>query len=177
MVTNPDFDIHDYIPDGVLATIAAEFSALSNAAEVAAYLEIKPFPLTKLTRPDLLCVFPSGEKALPLYHISEFSGFMDRLDRLREIGTPQDGSEDIATAAHRTKITLERATAPILLHKLPLRCPHGEPAGFRNFLIDPVVLREAISLPKQGAVHSMRAAQLRAAYHRASGHHFPKFSI
>lgn len=154
------FDIHDYIPDGVLATIAAEFSGLLNATEAAAYLGIKPFLLTKLTRPDLIPVFLREEKALPLYHVSALSGFMDRLDRLRETGSPQEGWEDIATAAHRTKITTERATALILLHKLPLRCPHGEAAGFRDFLIDPVALREAMILPEQGAVHPKRAAQL-----------------
>lgn len=85
---------------------------------------------------------------------------MDRLDRLREPGAPHEGWEDIATAAHRTKITTEKATALILLHKLPLRCRHNEAAGVRDFLIDPAVLREAIGLPEQGAVHPKRAAQL-----------------
>lgn len=154
------FDIHDYIPDGVLATIAAEFSGLLNATDAAAYLGIKRFLLTKLTRPDLIPVFMREEKALPLYQVSALSGFMDRLDRLRETGDPQDGWEDIATAAHRTKITTQRATAPILLHKLPLRCRHSEAAGFRSFRIDPAVLREAISLPEEGAVHPRRAARL-----------------
>ena len=154
------FDIHDYIPDGVLASIAAEFSGLLNATEAAAYLGIKRFLLTKLTRPDLIPVFMREEKALPLYQVSALSGFMDRLDRLRETGDPQDGWEDIATAAHRTKITTEMAIALILLHKLALRCRHNEAAGFRSFLIDPVVLREAISLPEEGAVHPRRAARL-----------------
>lgn len=154
------FDIHDYIPDGVLATIAAEFSGLLNATEAAAYLGIKRFLLTKLTRPDLIPVFMREKKALPLYQVSALSEFMDRLDRLRETGAPKDGWEDIATAAHRTKITTEKATALILLHKLSLRCRHDEAAGFRSFLIDPVALREAISLPEEGAVHQRRAARL-----------------
>lgn len=153
------FDIYDYIPDGVLAIIAAEFSGLLNATDAAAYLGIKPFLLTKLTRPDLIPVLLREEKALPLYHVSALAGFLDRLDRLRETSMPQDGWEDIAAAAHRTKITTERAVALILLHKLSLRYPHGEAAGFRDFLIDPALLREAISLPQEGAVHPKRAAQ------------------
>lgn len=154
------FDIHDYIPEGVLATIAAEFSGLLNATEAAAYLGIKPFLLTQLTRPDLIPVYLRAEKALPLYHVSALSGFMGRLDKLRENAAPQKSWADIATAAHRTKIPTEKAVALVLLHKLALRCPHGEAAGFRDFRIDPVALRDAIGLPEQGAVHPARAAQL-----------------
>lgn len=73
---------------------------------------------------------------------------------------PPDQSSGIATAAHRTKILTEKETALILLHKLPLRCSHGEAAGFRDFLVDPITLREAIGLPEQGAVHPKRAAHL-----------------
>ncbi|MDR0808270.1 MAG: hypothetical protein LBE86_03950 [Gemmobacter sp.] len=100
------------------------------------------------------------EKALPLYQVSALSEFMDRLDSLRETGAPQDGWDDIAIAAHRTKITTERATALTLLHKLPLRCRHDEVAGFRNFLIDPAILREAISLPEEGVVLPRMVARL-----------------
>ena len=83
------FDIHDYIPDEVITKIASDFSGVLNAAEAAAFLGIKRFLLTQLTRPDLIPTFVREDKALPLYHISALTNFMAALEGLRERGIPR----------------------------------------------------------------------------------------
>lgn len=154
------FGIHDYISDEVVMKIASEFSGVLNATEAAAFLGIKRFLLTQLTKPNLITTFVRDDKALPLYHTSVLTAFMSELENLRERGTPEDGWLEIASAAHRAKITTERAVSLILLHKLPLRCYRSEIAGFRDLLVDVATLREAIGLPETGAVHPVRAGKL-----------------
>lgn len=154
------FDIHDYIPDKVIMKIASDFSGVLNASEAAAFLGIKRFLRTQLTRPDLIQTFGREDRALPLYHVSTLTDFMAGLEELRERGVPEEGWLQIATAAHRAKIPTEKAVALIMLHKLPLRCHCVQIAGFRDLLVDVATLREAINLPEEGAVHPMRAAQI-----------------
>lgn len=140
--------------------IAAEFSGVVNAMEAAAFLGIKCFMLTQLTRSDLIQTYASDEKALPLYETSTLTEFMASLERLREPGLPENGWLEIPTAAHRAKITTATAVSLILLHMLPLRCPRRENSGFRDLHVDVATLREAIGLPEEGAVHPRRAAKI-----------------
>ncbi|MDN3711757.1 hypothetical protein QWZ10_07765 [Paracoccus cavernae] len=116
--------------------------------------------LTQLTRSDLIRTYASDEKALPLYETSTLTDFMASLERLREPGLPENGWLEIPTAAHRAKITTATAVSLIFLHMLPLRCPRREISGFRDPHVDVATLREAISLPEEGAVHPRRAAKI-----------------
>lgn len=153
------FIIDDYIPTDVVKRITTEFAGLLNATEAAAYIGVKPFMLTKLTRPNLISVVNQGSNILPLYRKKDLDDFLARLDARKEAYQPVDGWMEIATAAHRAKITAEQATTLILVHMLPLRC-HREGAGYRDFHVELASLREAMTLPSQGAVHPSRAAKL-----------------
>jgi hypothetical protein len=153
-------ELTDFIPTDVVERIKSEFSGLLNATEAAAYLGIKRFMLTKLSQPQLIPLFMSQDKTYPLYEQKALDGFLARLEQLRERYAPIEGWLEIATAAHRLKITTERAVTLILLHKLPLRPARKDVVGFRDYRVALADLREALTLPEVGAVHPARAAQL-----------------
>ncbi|WP_322894356.1 MULTISPECIES: TniQ family protein [unclassified Yoonia] len=153
-------ELLDFIPTKVVDSIKSEFSSLLNATEAAAYLGIKRFMLTKLTQPQLIPLFMSQAKTYPLYQQADLEDFLARLGQLRQPYTPIAGWLEIATAAHRLKITTERAVTLILLHRLSLRSERKHVVGFRDFYVVLTDLRNALTLPEHGAVHPARAAQL-----------------
>lgn len=153
-------ELTDYIPANVVHRVRTEFSELFNATEAAAYLGLKRFMLTKLTRPDLIALYISDDKAYPLYQRTELDAFLARLERLRERNAPTEGWMEIASASHRLKITTEKAVTLILANMLPLRSVQKEGNGFRDYHISLTELRSALTLPEGGAVHPARAARL-----------------
>lgn len=153
-------ELLDFIPTKVVNSIKSEFSGLLNATDAATYLGIKRFMLTKLTQPQLIPLFMSQDKTNPLYRQADLEDFLARLGQLRRPYTPTEGWLEIATAAHRLKITTERAVTLILSHRLSLRSERKHVVGFREFHVALTDLRDALTLPEHGAVHPARAAQL-----------------